>query len=88
MTWKDDIKKAPMPIEYKSMINLLRESRDAGREAEKGLNYRWKILNSGDKIAGDDSLSMNEIERRIKVIDNAIIDIQKIIDDLEKADLR
>ena len=81
--WENTIKKA---VEYKSLVNLLREARDAGREAEKGLNYRWKILNSGDKIRGPDSLPMNEIERRIKVINNAIIDIQKIIDDLFRAD--
>tara|TARA_R100001510_G_scaffold55855_1_gene60401 strand:+ start:82 stop:342 length:261 start_codon:yes stop_codon:yes gene_type:complete len=84
MTWEDIIKKA---AEYKSMISLLREARDAGREAEEGLNYQWKILNSGEKIADNDSISMNEIERRIKVIDNAIIDIGKIIGDLEKAGL-
>ena len=84
MTWGDIIKKA---VEYKSMISLLREARDAGREAEEGLNYQWKILNSGEKIADNDSISMNEIERRIKVIDNAIIDIGKIIGDLEKAGL-
>ena len=84
MTWEDIIKKA---AEYNSMISLLREARDAGREAEEGLNYQWKILNSGEKIADNDSISMNEIERRIKVIDNAIIDIGKIIGDLEKAGL-
>ena len=84
MTWEDIIKKA---VEYKSMIRLLREARDAGREAEMGLNYQFKILNSGERIADNDSISMNEIERRINVIDNAIIDIGKIIGDLEKAGL-
>jgi len=86
MTWKDEIRKAPMPIEYKSMINLLRESRDAGREAEKGLGYRWKILVSGPIDRPNDPLSISEIGRRINVIDKAIIDIQKIIDDLEEGD--
>ena len=83
--WKNRIKKAD---EYKSMIRLLREAIKAGREAEMGLDYRYKILNSGGKGSFYDDaaegLSMNEIERRIKVIDNAIIDIGKILENLER----
>jgi hypothetical protein len=89
MTWKEKIKKASKS-ELKSMLRLLREAREAGREAEKGLNYRWKILNSGGKGSfyddAADGLSMNEIEQKIKRINKAIIDIEKIIGDLE-ADL-
>ena len=83
MTWKDEIKKAD---EYKSMLKLLREARDSGREAEKGLNYRWKMLVSGPIDRPNDPLSTSEIEQRINVIDKAITDIQKIIDDLEGGD--
>lgn len=67
-----------------TMMRLLREAISAGHEAERGLDYRWDMMNKHARLMPDDDLSMNQLDRRGSVVYKATREMQKIMDDLMK----